>query len=94
MLILKNIFKSGFYFTIAFLNIIFVVNCEGKKMPDSDLDKCNPFKGFFKSGEHYIEAESVKEDGTINKYFMFKNRKGRKAPCSPFKDTKRVNIRN
>jgi len=51
------------------------------------MDDCNQFKGFFKGGEHYIEAEGINEDGTINRQYMFNRPKGLNTDCSPTKKT-------
>lgn len=72
------------------LSLIVVValfsGCLEKKMPDTQLNPCSPYAGFFKGGERFIDADSVNEDGTLNRYYMFKQREGEHSPCYPAKE--------
>ena len=65
------------------LLVLLVSVCRVEKVSDSEMDECNPYKGFFRDGEHYVERDSVNEDGTKNKYFMFTRSKKEERPCNP-----------
>ena len=57
------------------------------------MDECNPLAGFFKGGEHYIDADAVKEDGTIDRRYLLKQGQQKLNPCDPRVKTFRKNMR-
>ncbi len=49
----------------------------------TEIDHCDPVANYFENGEHYIGADFVKEDGTIDYQKYFKARRTESSPCDP-----------
>lgn len=67
--------------------MMLAAHCRQKSEPDRDMDICNPQAGFFKGGEHFVDADTVNEDGTVNRGMILKRYRSANRPCHPDKDT-------
>ena len=50
-----------------------------------EIQDCDPVKNYFYNGQHYIERDYVKEDGTLDYKKYYESRRIQASECDPLK---------